>query len=758
MILKNTQITFSPNITRLGYKTIDFSIAMDEIKTGKYKDKIEHLRTLDKNEYDLEKKRLPAYVFSGTFEGSKAVNDNRLKASNLMICDLDHLSDIESIRQKLIKLPFTACVFASPGGDGLKFCVHINVKDISIYNHYHDSLKNYLKQYDIVLDKGNDYARLCFVSYDPNLYVNYDAEMLNLDIEKNVSYHNKESESQTLEDLKNTMINWLTSTNRWKAITKYSYMKVKDGANKAQAILDTQGFMCLTPENQRDEHWQRYYDDISREVEGAISQFAADRIDDAVDWNEVKLEDVIRDSFKFNGINIPLPNGRFGELVEICRQMALYRYDCLAFITAVGLLAGMGGRRFNVSRSGLNVYMTLLMPTGYGKDSIEEIIKSILIQLQTVGNTSYDFVGEKNHTGPKSLVQSLHKRRCQVSVFTEKGLMEAIQSGDKAGLLRTLLGIYTRSGKGKEVSGEGYSDVKNNLPQLKNPALTIIAESVPDSFLEAVKNKGAMTSGDIARQSLYMYDGDRPYEAENVLVKFPEGELKAKLAQIARLGIAVQYEDNVDNKIIEVVLPDGYKSFSNEANDLFNKNKDSAKGVAATRMAHKAYKYAALAAIINNDYEDEDNYIYVKDEDWDWARNIVMYEMEQSLRCLGNSADGSVFDNLALNVLYHVMIGLQGKLGRHEVDSGIPCSMIRQKLIRNKKLMYDNTIKDPTAGLDDVLEYCIGIGYLSLNKAETNSCTKHYRKQARFMPSDRFIFTNTYLNAVKFNNASKSNT
>lgn len=745
MHLENRQITYAPNVTRVGYSTIEFKTACDEIQSGKYREKITNLRMLNKEDYDAEKKRLPAYVFSGTFTGNKAINDTRDVASNLIICDLDHLGDIEAIKEKICALPFVACCFISPGGDGLKFCCHIDIEDISLYSHYHDALKTYLKQFEIVLDKGNDYARLCFVSYDPQIYINYDATLLELDIEKKYSKQ-KESKSQTLEEIRLVMTNWLTSTGRHDAIIKYSYMKVKDGANRAQAILDTEGFMCLTPENQRDEHWQSYYDDIEREVDGAIRQFAADRYEDAVDWSDIELEDIINEQYQYENMNIPLPPGRFGELVELCRSMSLYRYDCLSFITACGLLAGMGGRKFNVSNGGCNMYLTLLMPTGYGKEQVATVIKSLLTQLNTVGATAFDFLGEKNHTGPKSLIKSLSKKRCQVAIFTEKGIMDAIQSGDKAGLLKTILSVYVCSGENGHLTGEGYSNDNDNIKEIWSPSLTIIAESVPDSFLNGVKSKNAMTSGDIARQSVYMYDGDKPYEAEDVVTTIPSPMLKSKLIQIARLGQSVQNIERINGKVIKVILPDGYRKFSNEAIDIYNRNKDSTRGVAATRMAHKAYKYAALAAMINNDYEDEDIEIYVKDEDWAWARNIVMYEVEQSVRCLGEANLGSLFENLAINALFPTLITIEKELTAKEKKErlGIPCTMIRQRLKNNSKFLYRQSLRDITDGLEDVLEYCVNIGYLLIKESENNNA-RHVRKGSKYNANDRFFISNTFL-------------
>lgn len=748
MSLKDTKITYAPNVTRVGYKSIDFEIACEEIRAGKYKDKIEYLRTLEKDSYDVEKKKLPAYVFSGTFTGNKAINDTRDKASNLIICDLDHLGDVQSIKDKITALPFVACCFVSPGGDGLKFCCHVDVADISLYSHYHDALKNYFKQHEIIVDKGNDYARLCFVSYDNDIYVNYDAELLVLNIEKKHSH--KESRSQTLEELKNIMLNWQTSTGRHDAIIKYSYMKVKDGANNSQAILDTQGFMSITPEGQRDEHWYNYYQDIEREVESAVKQFAADRYEDAVDWNDIELEDLINEQYQYANMNIPLPPGRFGELVELCRSMALYRYDCLAFITACGLLAGMGGRKFNVSGGGCNVYMTLLMPTGYGKEQVASVIKSLLTQLNTVGSSAFDFLGEKNHTGPKSLVKSLQKKRCQVAIFTEKGIMDAIQSGDKAGLLKTILSVYVCSGEKGHLTGEGYSNEQDSIKDIWSPSLTIIAESVPDSFLIGVKSKNAMTSGDIARQSVYMYDGDKPYESEDVMYNIESRELKTKLTQIARLGKSVQNLERVDGKVINVILPDGYRKFSNEATDIYNSNKNSTRGIAATRMAHKAYKYAALAAMINNDYEDEDLEIFVKDEDWAWARNIVMYEVEQSVRCLGDANLGSVFDNLAINHLFPALTRMEKELTAVEKRNnlGFPCTMIRQKLKNSIPFKYREGLRDIVDGVEDVLEYCVSVGYLLLKEGEQKRFT-NARKGSKYQPNDRFLIANSFVSACK---------
>lgn len=189
--LRDTEVTFLPDIhCRDEFLTITLSRTMVEITTGVYKDVIEQAREKlqagDEEGYTHAKRSLPTYIFSGTFRG-KAVAANFSVPSGVRILDADKLSKHnetpESVKARLAHDNSIAAVFTSPSGDGVKIIVRVStVKDAAESKAEFRKIEAYFQEkHGIVLDEtGKDIARLCFTSYDPDAYINYAAEEIDL--------------------------------------------------------------------------------------------------------------------------------------------------------------------------------------------------------------------------------------------------------------------------------------------------------------------------------------------------------------------------------------------------------------------------------------------------------------------------------------------------------------------------------------------------------------------------------------------------
>ena len=160
---------------------IDFALFLNEIKNGKYKEQVSNLRTLlkekDKDEYDKQKKNLPGVTIAGTM-GDKRNNESIVDYSGLIHLDYDYIENVEELRSKIEEIPFTYASFISPSGNGLKVVIRTDAK-MDEHQHYFNAIK---KLYDKSVGLGSDgmvkdLARLCFVSYDPNLYFNESSEI-----------------------------------------------------------------------------------------------------------------------------------------------------------------------------------------------------------------------------------------------------------------------------------------------------------------------------------------------------------------------------------------------------------------------------------------------------------------------------------------------------------------------------------------------------------------------------------------------------
>lgn len=149
---------------------------LNGIKSGHWANQINELRGLSKEEYDLNKKYLPAATFSGTFAPSR--HDKNIQSyTGVITIDLDHIGESLSVtKDKLRKHPHVLSCFTSPSNDGLKILV---LTDTSSDKHGEsfDYLKKDIKKHlGIELDaSGRNLSRLCFVSYDPDIHINTEA-------------------------------------------------------------------------------------------------------------------------------------------------------------------------------------------------------------------------------------------------------------------------------------------------------------------------------------------------------------------------------------------------------------------------------------------------------------------------------------------------------------------------------------------------------------------------------------------------------
>lgn len=158
------------------HKTI--STILEEIKTGKYRPGIIYLRkSLAENKteaYNKAKKSLPAFTPSGKFVGGRKL-EFLANYSSCIILDIDKLSanDLQNAKHLANQSEFTFASFISPSGNGLKILVKINSDKANhkeafllVQAHYESFLK-------LEIDKsGKDVTRLCFYSWDENLYLN----------------------------------------------------------------------------------------------------------------------------------------------------------------------------------------------------------------------------------------------------------------------------------------------------------------------------------------------------------------------------------------------------------------------------------------------------------------------------------------------------------------------------------------------------------------------------------------------------------
>lgn len=112
-------------------------------------------------------------TFSGAF--SKRNDKHLKKHSGLLTIDFDHISNISTLKENLLKDEYfeTELLFTSPSGDGLKWIIPIELTKVK-HQDYFKAVANYIQHtYSLEVDgSGKDISRACFLPHDPNVFIN----------------------------------------------------------------------------------------------------------------------------------------------------------------------------------------------------------------------------------------------------------------------------------------------------------------------------------------------------------------------------------------------------------------------------------------------------------------------------------------------------------------------------------------------------------------------------------------------------------
>ena len=119
---------------------------------------------------------------------------------------------------------------------------------------------------------------------------------------------------------------------------------------------------------------------------------------------------------------LTLPPGLVGEVAQYIYQTTIRPIPEISLAAALAVVAGVCGRSYNISGSGLNQYLVVLAKTGSGKEGaatgIDNLIAAIRPQVPMVDQ----FLGPAKFASGQGLVRVLDSTPCFVSVLGEFGL------------------------------------------------------------------------------------------------------------------------------------------------------------------------------------------------------------------------------------------------------------------------------------------------------------------------------------------------
>ena len=190
--------------------------------------------------------------------------------------------------------------------------------------------------------------------------------------------------------------------------------------------------------------------------------------------------------------NVEFPPGFVGDLAKYIYDQSPYPSKEIATTAALTFASGISARQFNVSGTGLNLYLFLLARSGFGKEAAKDGIDQLISGVASSGVPGVmEFKGAGKYSSAPAIAKALAKFPCKFSIFGEGGvylreLSKAKEDSANSTVYRMLLDIFTKSGYGKMIDGQAYSDSAKDIPMVHAPALTLLWESTQDAYDRAV--------------------------------------------------------------------------------------------------------------------------------------------------------------------------------------------------------------------------------------------------------------------------------
>jgi hypothetical protein len=347
---------------------------------------------------------------------------------------------------------------------------------------------------------------------------------------------------------------------------------------------------------------------------------------------EFENDELSKEDFEKNAKDVTeiytLPEGIVGRLAQHIFSNSPKPIHQIAIASAIGLLAGLCGRSYNINGAGLNQYIVVVAGPGRGKEIIASSIQTIL---ETVGNyvpTAKNSIGP-NFGSAQGLISHLSKNsNCFVSIMGEFGKTYAqIMKGKdtEVGIQRVLLDLYNKSGNNNYLSATAYSKADNNLKGVKSPNVTIVGETSQEAFFSAM-DESSLLDGWLSRFILIEYLGPiRKVSVSGDMANMPTDLLE----DLCKLAANCDFLNKAERVIDVQTDVHGAKLLDDFENYVIKKANATASEATSNvwvRAHFKALKLAALIAVGRDAYTPTISY-----NDALWSTKLIFSECSNLL-------------------------------------------------------------------------------------------------------------------------------
>lgn len=322
------------------------------------------------------------------------------------------------------------------------------------------------------------------------------------------------------------------------------------------------------------------------------------------------------------------PPGLLGQIADYIYRSAPRPVPEIALAGAIGLMSGICGRTYQTPTGvALNLYTLLIAKSGRGKEAMQQGIWNIMHSAARLANTGKDgapaitrFIGPSDFRSDAALTKELSTRPCFVSIMGEFGLrMQAMVapnvSSHLLGLRQVYLDLYHKADRRSQLSEMVYSDKDKNTQAVYRPSFSILAETTPSTYYQALSTALIM-QGLLSRFFTIEYPGDRP--DLNAQQLEPAGELVSVTANLGVQCLSMMHQNKIIGVDFDKQAFEAQRAYNTRVDKRINESENDAFAELWNRAHLKALKLSALVSVGLNPHHP-----VVTREAWEWAQAIV---------------------------------------------------------------------------------------------------------------------------------------
>lgn len=411
------------------------------------------------------------------------------------------------------------------------------------------------------------------------------------------------------------------------------------------------------------------------------------------------------------------PPGFVGALAGYIYRSAPRPVKEVAIVAALGWIAGVCGKMWNIPGSGLNIYLILVARSAVGKEAMHSGLSSLTGKLCEAVPSAGEFVDFTDFASGPALVKACANNASFVNVAGEWGrkLRRIAQDSERDGpmqQLRTVMtNLYQKSGPAAIVGGLTYSNKENNIASVSGVAYSMIGETTPGTFYDSL-TETMMEDGFLSRFTIVEYTGERP-PANHSPQTVPDQPLVDRC-----IDLVIQSKTLMQNKSHPVGVSRDEEAaammiaFDKECDAEINKTTDESWRQMWNRASLKMMRIAALLAVGDNSLQP-----CITAEHCKWALDLIRRDITIMKRRV-ESGDVGTGDGVRERKLVMLIkeyfdnpIGLGYKIPAGLREAGIiPRSFLQ---IRTSRLSAFTTHRNgSTKALDEALRSLCDSGHL----------------------------------------------